>query len=428
MIISNIKKGALIFGLTLLPITAVGLSYVANNASNFRLTKASAHTVVLDDSNAPSLSGTSGTMVDDKNVTWEYSNASVYDSGHITINPTGYFGISSSSVYGYTGIDGVTADFSQGELWLLVSIDGINWNEGEELTSGVESAAANNWRYIRFYSHVDTISINSVSIGYSCTGVTASEDVDGAHVENVIQVSDTLTYEKETTEVSPLGNSTEAVKFTKSGNKSTTIIISLGLTYLVKDIAYKNIEFDIKGNINYGKTLQLMKDTATVGSTIESSKHSSYIVTDLGNDWHHVKVPVTALLSLISGYDKQDIPTKNLENREVNAIKINAGGCILDNLRVSSSAPAIGRYNNGTSFSVGSVYWYKVSWTGKLHSCVITFDDPIAEQVPVDDPLVKNGSPFYIRGLSAGTTTATATLVIGYNHQTYTFSGEITIN
>ena len=429
MIIEKGKTFVLMIGAVLLPGMALGAIFAPSKVVLIP-SKADGPTITLNSSNQPILSNGEGTRTDEKGITWEYHNASDYAGGHVQLNSDSYFGISSATNWGITGIGGVTANFSGSELWLLMSVDGVTWSEGEVLTSGTESFIANNWRYIRFYNYSSTVTISSVNISYSCVGQSAPEDVDGANIDNIVSTASALTYDRETVELSPYSVGGEAISFTKTGTGSTNAVISFGKTYTVGEIYNRKIEFDMKtSNINYGKTIQMMKNTSSVGSSIDSSKHSSYKVTNIVDDWYHIEVPVTAFVSLISGYDTTDLPAKNLITKEVNAIKINCGTCIIDNLRISCSPCQLGLYNNGTSFSNGGAYWFKISWVGILHSCTMTFsDDTIAEQVPTDDPHIKNGSPFYIRGLSAGTVTVTATLVVGYNHRTQTISNTLTVN
>lgn len=168
--------------------TSVGFATLANSV---RPTRASAHTITLNNNNSPDLINGEGTN-DLNGVIWEYHNVSNNANGHITINHQGYFGISSSSNWGYTGIEGITANFSSGELWLLKSVDGVNWNESAILETGVENNTADNWRYIRFYSYADIIDVSSISFGYSCSGISSAQDVDNAKVNNVLSMSSNL--------------------------------------------------------------------------------------------------------------------------------------------------------------------------------------------------------------------------------------------
>ena len=449
-----------ILGITGMSLLAVGVA-VDGGVFNFanialRMSRATGTSVVLNNSNAPTLSGGAATRVDDKSITWEYSNCASYASGHVKINAGGYFGISSSSIYGYTGIDGLTVNFTNGgsgELWLLTSYNGTTWNEMKEFKdtdNGVFTTVADNWRYIRFFNYApdnSQISITSVSFEYTCTGISNSDDVDGtSDINNVIAVEN-VDYEVETTDFSPLTpDSTKALKFIKK-TSGTVIKLGFGRTYTCAELVDKKIEFDMKSSVfnSYGKTLELVDDTGTKvsnTSSVNSNSHSAYKYTSLGNDWYHIEVPTSALFNFISGFHDdgeadpkkadKDKPAKNLASEVVAGIKINAGGCVIDNLRVGSTSCELGSFNNGTSFTAGpSFYWFKISYVGKLRSCTMSFDDPtIAEQVPTDDSHILNGSPFYIKGLLAGrTVTVTATVVSGYNAQfTYQISRTLTVN
>ena len=323
-------------------------------ASNLIIpSKASAHTFVLNSSNSPTITNGSGTMEDEHSVTWEYSGVTSYNEGHITVNPRGYFGIKSDSNWGYTGIEGITANFSSGELWLLKSVDGITWNESAILESGIENNTADKWRYIRFYSYADTININSVSFGYSCSGVSSVEDVDNAKVGNVLSTSSNLEAE------ACAGRNTTAISFSKSQNDTSTswAVIGLDKTYTLEEIRYQVVEFDYYKVNNKPNTsvafpaIQLYKDaTHSVGS--KQSKEAGkthYKVTDLGNDWYHIQMPVSALAPTLSGYYIYKLDTKTntwkwmwddaavKTELTVGAIYLTVGTCIIDNLRFGSS-------------------------------------------------------------------------------------------
>ena len=407
---------------------------------------------VLNNTNQPHLENDgSGTMTDDKGTIWEYHNASNYANGHVSLNHEGYFGIKSNTPWGIPGITSITADFSTitgGELWLLKSVNGTEWHEVQKLADDEPTTWANDWRFVRFYfwddntGHSGSVEINSVEITYSCDHpeISATEAVDSARVENVIAMSSSLTATKETVDISPNSDGGEAIKFTKSGGGSTEITIGFNRGYTIKEIAMCKIEFDMKtANINYGKTVQLLGESFN-SSAINSNNHSAYHCVSLGNNWYHIEVAVTCYATFISGYDKGDLPASGLADKVADRIKINAGACVIDNLRFGSTPDieGLGLYNNGNSFSAGGVYWLKVAGTGVLHSCTMTFttvtpnpSDPsatIAEQVPLTDPKLKNGSPFYIRGLNAGTVNVTATIVNRYNRQTVSITKQITVN
>ena len=425
-----------ILGTTLLAsVVLVGVQNTGLNLSRADNT----YTISLNNSNSPTLSGGSATRVDEKGITWEYSNASNNASGHVTLGHQGYCGIKSTSSWGITGIGSITANFTAGansELWLLRSVDGVNWNEDHILTSSEPTASASGWRYIRFYNYStdnSSISINSINIGYECSGISSTEDVDSTRLVSVLNSSENLTY------TSCAGRDTTAISFSKNNNSSSWAVIELDKTYTLEEIKYKKVEFDyykvntVPNTSVAFPSIQLYQPNGTkaVGSTQgKDAGKSHYKITDLGNDWYHVEMPISALAPTISGYKtsvkEEDTATKT--NQEIGAVKLTVGTCIIDNLRIGSTPTDLGIFNNGTSFNVSDEkpYWFKVAWTGEFHSCTFSFDNPIAEQVAWDNTICK--SPFYIRGLSTGTVTVTATLVVGYNRQVLTVSNTLTIN
>ena len=106
----------------------------------------------------------------------------------------------------------------------------------------------------------------------------------------------------------------------------------------------------------------------------------------------------------------------------INGIKINAGSCVIDNLRINTTTCPAGVYNNpGFKIYAGTVFWFKVGWVGKLRSCTFEISgDATGRQTPVTDPNLLHGSPFYVEWLTAGKATIEATLVVGYNKQVIT--------
>lgn len=414
-------------------IGSVGIVALNNSV---KLTRASAHNITLNINNSPDLNNGEGTQ-DINGVTWEYYNASENETGHVTIGHQGYAGVASTTDWGYTGIDSITANFTLGsegnELWLLSSYDGIEWHEQCMLESGTETTMANDWRYVRFYNWAEdafnaqtnsNINITSIHIGYECSGETSSEDVDGAHIENVITTSNTNAY-AETTNVSPLGNSTRAIRFEKVSG-STYAIIGFGREYQLANIKDKRVEFDLYATVNYDKTAQLTYNTSTIGSTINSKDHTSYKVFNLGDYWYHIEIHINALSSMFCSSSQGDTPATN---KKINGIKINVGNGIIDNLRIgsvpSSNVTEVGIFNKEFKSKNNNTcktndwsknYWLKISWTGKLHWCqMIIADTSIAE------PVTGLEYPFYITPKAVGTTTVTMKLCVGYDRR-YVFA------
>ena len=424
-----------VLGTTLLAATAVA---VGNGTVIGRSASASAYSTILNANNSPTIVNEQAVVVDDKGVTWEYQGVQNYNNGHISLKNGGYFGVSPETNYGYTAVEGITVNFedTNNELWLLKSIDGVDWSECRALTSGDQVFDANNWRYFRFYNWSDdntNININSVTINYNCSGVSSSEDVDSAKLSNVISTSENLTAAQEFSDISPLSDGGEAVSFTKTNDKSTSITLGFGRTYTIGEIKNAKVEFDMKtvGINNYAKTIVLVNGTTIFGSTINSRDHSAYKCTHIADDWYHIEVPVTAFASTISGYDKKDLPANNILTKEINGIKINAGTCTIDNLRISRSSYELGIFNSPTYKPVvGEIYWLKVSWVGVLHAEKVEMsfsDNTMARHIPLTDPKLKHGSPFYLEWLSAGTCTITCTVVSGYNRQVQTINFTVTV-
>jgi len=420
-------KKLIAIGATMLPLVAVGtLFFTANNA--IRPSKASAFTMSLNATNAPTLNNGEGTMVDEKNVTWEYHNASALNNGHVTLNHQGYFGVSSSGDWGYTAISELTVNFTSGtdgELWLLTSIDGVDWNEQIMLESGETTDWANDWRYIRFYcwdDNNDPINVSSVSFGYECTGISGSDDMDSACVDKVLGSSN-LTVTTETSIVSPRGNSTQALSLVRTAN-SSYVDLALHDTREIYNYHTKVIEFDFYHKNNQNKpSIQFFNGSKSVGTSVGFvSSKSNYKVTDINSDWWHIEIHVTSIVA--RNVDHSDTNTKN---DPVDRIRVTTGNCVIDNFRLSSRPSdtnnPLGIYNNGTSFTHGGYYWMKVSWAGTLHSCTFSFDVPgIAEQD------MNANMPFYLHGLQAGTVVVTATVVSGYNRSVATISNTITVS
>lgn len=450
MVVKNNRKTFYITTVVLQTLAMTGVIFVASHHENALFARANnAATIVLNSSNSPTLVDGEGTIQDSKGVTWEYHNAEDYNNGHVSLDHEGYFGVSENTAYGVTGIEELTVTFeagSSGELWLLNSVDGINWGEVEMLktpeetskTSATTSSIAN-WRYIRFYYYdtsSDSIDINSLTISYTCTGVDKLEDIDGAKVDNVIAsgVSSNLTYEAEYSEISPRSIGGEAVRFTKTDSKSSNLALGFGQVYTFGQIQNAKVEFDMQTtNFNYGKSIVLIKDTATIGSTIWSTQASSYQSYNIEGNWYHIEVAIDAFATPISGYDGNDKPQKDILTKQINGIKINAGSCIIDNLKITSTETELGNYNNTAQYppKANTVSWLKISFVGILYpeQVQITFGDPgHAERIPLDDPKLTNGSPFYIRWLTTGDITVYVTVVSGYNRQVHTLTKTFTVS
>lgn len=434
MLTGKLKVIGLLISTVLVPATVAGSIYFASSNS-MKMSKASGYTLVLNNSNSPEISGGNATRVDNKNVTWEYHNVADFNDGHVTLNGSSgnesYFGVSSSSEYGYTQIEGITVTFSGGELYLLKSLDGVDWHESEFLKSDEVTHDADNWRYIRFYSHASIVNITSVSFGYNCAGISITEDSDSAKYENVIATTSNLTYARDYINISPNSVGGEAVTFTKSGKDSSTITLGFNREYKLIELQDKAVEFDLKATtVDYGKTVMLVGANNYTSANANSKDYPScYKFTNIQDDWYHVEVPVNCLVSLISGYANKDPASERLKTQVIYGVKINQGNCTVDNLRISTKPCDLGNYNGLTyKPKVNEYYWLKIAHVGHLYGCTITFsDDTIGVQVPLSDPNLVHQSPFYIHWLTAGTVTVTARVECGYNHRILTLTKTITI-
>lgn len=448
MVISKAKAFSIICA-ALVPLTAVEIAFISSNTNLVRAENESAYHSTLNSDHVPSLNDGIGSMVDDKNVTWNYSNAFNKTDYHVSLGHRGHFEVSSTSVYGYTGIESLKVIFSAqsgSELWLQTSVNGTVWSDAGMLESGTATEAANNWRYVRFY-HYDTIyneedlthntvDITSVRIDYGCSGVSAEEDIDSAKDSNVIATSDNLTHAPEYSELSPNSHGGEAVAFTKTNNNSTDLTMGFGKTYKVGDVQNSKVEFDMKtANINYGKNICLMLNTSVLGGTIYSEKSNAYKCTPISGQWYHIEVPITTFISCVSGIwvngKAKDKPHSGVAQKEFNGIKINAGSCVIDNLRITESPCDLGIFNNPTyNPTVGEYYWLKVAWVGKLYRALVDIQCSgvgTADHVPFTYPDLMNKSPFYMHLTGAGQITFTCTMQAGAERIPYSISFTVTI-
>lgn len=413
-----------ILGVAMLGATTAAV--MQSNATYFSHAKASAYETTLNHNNAPTLSAGEGTIVDSRGITWEYHNASNSSNGHVVLGADSYVGVSHNSSWGITAIDAVTANFTTGQssegLWLLKSTDGITWHESEILTSGQETYSVNNWRYIRFYNYTSTIDIASISVGYACSGISATEDVDLAKAENVNTDLSSVLEAEATSTISPLSDGGQALRlYNGASGDSSYIVVSFPKIDSWHTIFTDAIEFDYYHiNNQYKPSIQLMNGTNKIG-TVQSwdNKKSNYKATDIDSDWWHCEISISSLAALY--VDHTDKATKDCS---VDGIRIvSSGNCIIDNLKISSSPCELGNYNNPSyKPKVGEYYWLKTSWVGKLYSVDIDNSSSLFTYTPTAN------SPFYIYCDALGTVDITVEIECGYNHRSYTITKTVTIN
>ena len=270
-----------------------------------------------------------------------------------------------------------------------------------------------------------------------------------AKIENVSGLS-YLTASKEETITQ---GSSEAIRFTNTGGKNSkdhVFYIDLDQDYNLYDIATCKIEFDYyhkykrEQNTKGFPKLQLFSDS-TVRGTAQGgddtiTEIAPYVVTDIDEDWWHLEYYVVSMCPTMTNH--QDKPQTNYKINRIKFVDRGiydyadvTGWFVMDNLLITNEPGArLGVFNRWTSDSAGKYFWFKVAWSGELHSCVLTTSDPnvAIPEFAADDTVsttapFPNGSPFYVWLVAPGTVTITATLEIGSNHEIFTTSYTLTV-
>lgn len=264
-------------------------------------------------------------------------------------------------------------------------------------------------------------------------------DIGFAKLENISGLS-YLTASREETITQ---GSSEAVRFTNTGGKATRdhiFYVDLDQDYNLYDIATCKIEFDYyhtykrEQNTKGFPKLQLFNDNigrgTAQGGDDTITEIAPYVVTNIDEDWWHLEYYITSMCPTIA--DHQDKPQTNYK---INRIKFTdrgiydysdvTGWFVMDNLLLTNEPGArLGLFNRTSGDTKGKFFWFKVAWSGDLHSCVITTSDP--DIAIWDDESTK--SPFYVKLLARGSVTITATLEIGSGHEVFSISNTITVN
>lgn len=259
-----------------------------------------------------------------------------------------------------------------------------------------------------------------------------------ARMENLGNISN-ITASRET---SLTMGSTEAIRFTNTtGTASRDHIFNINLDrdYDLYDIATCKIEFDYyhtykreQSDKGFPKVQLYYNNTgrgSAQGGDDTITEIAPYVVTSIDEDWWHLEYYVTSMCPTIC--DHQDKPQSNYK---VNCIRFNdrgvydyagrTGYMVLDNLKLTNEPGArLGLFNRTSGDTVGKFFWFKVAWSGELHSCTLSTSNS-AIAIP-DTESTK--SPFYVKLLSAGSVTITATLEIGSNHDTFSISNTISV-
>lgn len=216
------------------------------------------------------------------------------------------------------------------------------------------------------------------------------EDNDFALFDNVGSLS-YLTASKEETITR---GSMEAIRFTNTAGTQTKdhiFNINLDKDYYLYDIATCKIEFDYyhafkrEQNTKGFPKLQLFYNNTGRGTQQGGDETitniSPYTVTDLDSDWWHLEYYITSMCPTKA--DHQDSPQSNYQ---INRIRFTDKGVydyadvtafmVIDNLVFTNEPGArLGLFNRTAGDKAGKFFWFKVAWSGDLHSCVLTTSD-----------------------------------------------------
>ena len=272
-----------------------------------------------------------------------------------------------------------------------------------------------------------------------------------AKIENV----NGLSYLTATKEETITHGSSEAIRFTNTGGKNSkdhVWYINLDKDYNLYDIATYKIEFDCyhtykrEQNTKGFPKLQLYTDNTARGTAQGGddtiTEIAPYVVTNIDEDWWHLEYYITSMCPTIANH--QDKPQTNYKINRIKFIDRGVydyadvtGWFVIDNLLLTNEPGArLGIFNRWTSDTAGKWFWFKVAFSGELHS-VKLYSSDTSIAVPEFDPTdavstsapFPNGSPFYFRLLSPGTVRFTAVVEVGDNHDVFTITSDtFTVN
>lgn len=276
------------------------------------------------------------------------------------------------------------------------------------------------------------------------------EDTDFAKSINLLS-STNLNVTKEETITQNSGEAIRITSTTGTTTKDHIINISLDRDYYLSEIKYYKFEFDYYHRYKREQhdkgfpKIQFLINNSTLGSdqggTDTCISTSPFVATNINEDWWHLEYFIFAHMPTLANHSDTPIAL----TKKINGVRINdrtmydynstTAFAIIDNMKFSSEPSSrLGIFNRWAGDSAGKFFWFKVAFSGELHSCVLSSSDlTIAE--PEFDPSdtvstsapFPNGSPLYFKLLSPGTVTLTATLEVGENHQVMTISNNITV-
>ena len=246
-------------------------------------------------------------------------------------------------------------------------------------------------------------------------------------------------------------NSNEAIRITSTTGTQTKdhiININFDRDYVLSEIKYYKFEFDYyhrykREQYNKGfPTVQFTINNSTLGTnqggTDTCTSKSPFVATAIDDDWWHLEYYIFAHMPTMA--KNSDTPIGL--TKKINGVRITdrtmydyAGTtayAVIDNMQFSSEPTSrLGIFNRWTTAAAGQGFWFKVAWSGELHSVTLSSSNP-SVAIPEFDPSdtvsnsapFPNGSPFYFTLLSAGTVQFTAILEIGDNHDIYTITSD----
>ncbi len=167
----DFRKNALRVCLGLLPLTLLLMvtPFIKNPPLHFPEAE-TGYSLTVDGNNAPetlSVTPTSGYFVGPKDVEFEYKDVTEYGVGLLTLGATSIFGnydqITSITSYRvvFSGDCRITFGFEYHQ-------DIVSYAQGEYLQSGATYSIADDYYFFKLTANSGTVSITSVTIGYSC--------------------------------------------------------------------------------------------------------------------------------------------------------------------------------------------------------------------------------------------------------------------
>lgn len=279
-----------------------------------------------------------------------------------------------------------------------------------------------------------------------------ADDTDFARAANLRNATNlTVTREDKITQ-----GSNEAIRITNTAGTSTKdhiININFDRDYELSEIQFYKFEFDYyhrykrEQNDRGFPKVQFTINNSILGSeqggTDTCTSKSSFVSTPIDENWWHLEYYISAHLPAIAGHGDTPVAL----TKKINGVRINdrtmydytgtTSFAVIDNMSFSAEpAPRLGIFNRWTSDAAGKFFWFKVAFSGQLHSAKLYSSDTTLA-VPEFDPSdtvstsypFPNGSPFYFKLLQPGVVRFTATMEVGDNHDVFTITSDnFTIN